>query len=1122
MLSTLATWDGQTSHTVAGEDGVGICAGDLPVAPNHLVAGLHVLLAGCAVVTHGLSQFVLVVTRAGSYTTDHYVYSATRERPKLDFIKYRQTIDVGSAGLRLSISGIVCNMTTLRRSVRADCPLGVLHAMDRPQRLVLRFDTGLQGAREAAVVSVALDWASFKAGASSLQCQGNPIYGNVSAEAAMLTQLRKSWRIVGFARSLVFARHESACAVLRAAAPQSEVHCETRRRLPLPQHATWRQQRAVAHPDMDKNIYAAVCLVYARAIQAPFLALTDLDELPPGKLAAVLREKRGSSAVVRVFFDADHACGGACPSSDVDASQRCGKRKRIPWKPIVQPQKTLDVDTHGASVLDGYSQRWTRTLYDKATDVYGACLRHVRRSVSSASAAKIPFDGQGLEGGVRLCAGELPITTTLGEVVVTVAGCAANRRVALLVLAFEHLRREPAAFGRLSGHTMRLQRPQSHWPALRLSLNQCDCQLTWLMHSVRARCDNRGSRGLRLGFNHAWLTIQAKRGGAWTTASLRLSLRSATWDTAAHSLHCSASFIHGSLPVEAALIRRARKGWAQLGVGATLLFAQSATECEALNQLEGTYCEVRTRLALRWPPRLQRNAELVFHPEFEKNLIQQVCLAYAQVAGSRLVAFTDSDDVPSVEMGTALSTTTFTGHKQAGVRVFFDAERKCRGVCLCGLAASYSDFDDAYRRKCPGVKNRNPWKPIVVPSKTHDVGTHYFVATTSPLVTSGAWPLSRSGSMLQALREVGASRPFARASDVWCPCLHHAKRPENISTEVTRSPSPSTTASSFSPLLRNGSCSCSETDADLFRGSVRLMQMWFGDGSQPRFLREAMCRARQYAASHGYAYRKQTSRLRTPPNRSAASWQKVPLLLSEFAAAKATGSALVYVDADMQIVNHCKSVLAMIEPCGPQAQLILSTDWNALSRHSDSYGRPRFDSPGCCRGGWLRSRAKCLCIINGGMIIVRPTEWARALLVRSLESPECDAFGAERQKQWEQDCLQRILMKSGELPSHSDIVQANKEHRPILGSAGRVCVLPMDQMAPPIPYRAETSRPVVSRLLYSEPPPCELQQQLPWAVHFLSTLWPNVKTTKATLASQLASSKAWVYGDHACPKDYVE
>lgn len=98
--------------------------------------------------------------------------------------------------------------------------------------------------------------------------------------------------------------------MLRAAAPQSEVHCETRRRLPLPQHATWRQQRAVAHPDMDKNIYAAVCLVYARAIQAPFLALTDLDELPPGKLAAVLREKRGSSAVVRVFFDADHACGG--------------------------------------------------------------------------------------------------------------------------------------------------------------------------------------------------------------------------------------------------------------------------------------------------------------------------------------------------------------------------------------------------------------------------------------------------------------------------------------------------------------------------------------------------------------------------------------------------------------------------------------------------------------------------------------------------------------------------------------------------------------------------------------------------------------------------------------------
>ena len=320
------------------------------------------------------------------------------------------------------------------------------------------------------------------------------------------------------------------------------------------------------------------------------------------------------------------------------------------------------------------------------------------------------------------------------------------------------------------------------------------------------------------------------------------------------------------------------------------------------------------------------------------------------------------------------------------------------------------------------------------------------------------------------------------------------------------------------------------------RAAVSLLQMWFQPNattwnitSLAPWACEALCRNRQYAATQGYDYQLQTQ-WTNMKRRTAASWQKVPLLLDALQRARAAGTGrdglLAYMDADMQIVNPRMSLAELVRPCGTRAELIVATDWNALRAPKDysiplnasheaySVLRPRSLPPKrCCR-------KKCHCLINGGFIVMRPKQWAEQLLTNLTNSTMCDVYSERRHL--EQDCLLALLKMRKEMPRHHEILEANAEHRPAIGRGGRVCVLPIESV-PPMPQHFEVfTRPgLVSSLLL--PPdavvPRAVRRRLPLAVHFLPTILGTGardtygSTTKAALAAQLACSRPWLYGN---------
>ena len=121
----------------------------------------------------------------------------------------------------------------------------------------------------------------------------------------------------------------------------------------------------------DNGLLQQLCLVYALAARAPFVAFFDLDDYPPAELSAVLdRIQRDRWAGARFFFDAAHSCPlGVCPCSERGWSHHCNNdlpynrtpttslkeyaniaisgAARFRWKPLVVPHKTDDVSQHG-------------------------------------------------------------------------------------------------------------------------------------------------------------------------------------------------------------------------------------------------------------------------------------------------------------------------------------------------------------------------------------------------------------------------------------------------------------------------------------------------------------------------------------------------------------------------------------------------------------------------------------------------------------------------------------------------------------------------------------------------------------------------------------------------------
>ena len=180
---------------------------------------------------------------------------------------------------------------------------------------------------------------------------------------------------------------------------------------------------------------------------------------------------------------------------------------------------------------------------------------------------------------------------------------------------------------------------------------------------------------------------------------------------------------------------RLRQSWGLNRVKWSYLFARDQQGCDMVQQAyPRAHCSVRSRTF--------SNATM---PQYDKVILQQLCLLYARHSKARFLVLTDLDELPPPRFETFLTTqwrsarfarNTSTG----GFLIFFDAAMSCPKHVGCPTNYKH------YRTACASEVIRNFWKPVVIPSRVEYVDLHNFA------------PLA------------GSARPH-----VWQPCLQHLR-----------------------------------------------------------------------------------------------------------------------------------------------------------------------------------------------------------------------------------------------------------------------------------------------------------------------------------------------------------
>lgn len=214
-----------------------------------------------------------------------------------------------------------------------------------------------------------------------MACTGRVVYGNMDERLRLHAISHAAWSAVGCKSLWTFAQSKESCAALRKLG--SSISCEVRGTIDA--SGDRRSQHLYEQPTRH-----LLCLVYARATQAAFLALTDADELPPPLLPRLLEQAANNRrlAGLRFFFDPDGSCPAYyCPINEADWKSKCptkpGQPKRNHWKPIVVPNRTQDVDVHQFTPIPPHVRK----------QVWRLCFQH-RHSTSLEAARALERESQ--------------------------------------------------------------------------------------------------------------------------------------------------------------------------------------------------------------------------------------------------------------------------------------------------------------------------------------------------------------------------------------------------------------------------------------------------------------------------------------------------------------------------------------------------------------------------------------------------------------------------------------------------------------------------------------------------------------------------------------------------------
>ena len=333
------------------------------------------------------------------------------------------------------------------------------------------------------------------------------------------------------------------------------------------------------------------------------------------------------------------------------------------------------------------------------------------------------------------CDGRLPTTLGAGNYTAQVFGCAAGSADTAPLTFVVAVRRRGAQVStncfKCSGYA---QQPLSAWhSAPDFALDGQPCSIAVLKSAVTLECPLNRTKYQFGGFK-VMLSMHAQRAARGSAA---LSLSDATPPPTSR-LHCAPVPVFGTHSFLVGRLATLRLAWTANGFNQTLIFARDREHCDALTSATaGVVCEVRTPFASIvsnetgqvWRSikrsRQRDNASYIEETStrLEQPLLAALCLVYAKAAASELLAASDLDELPPLNLMAALHAHRAQNSSRAafaGVRIFFDAERSCpRGFCPDSL--------ERYKQYCSPREHRAFVKPIIVPYRVRDLRTHDFV-----------------------------------------------------------------------------------------------------------------------------------------------------------------------------------------------------------------------------------------------------------------------------------------------------------------------------------------------------------------------------------------------------------
>ena len=354
------------------------CSGPLPRTVQ--LNGWNLHLVGCSLATSGSLELLFCIE------------PSTPPRAPLSTTHFLQRPLPREQKLSIAVSGCQCTEPTFLQhvvAVRCQC-------VSTPPRMTATAThhsgstAGSHGSAPAVPFELRTDTTRIYGG--PITCTGRLVYGELGERLRLIKRSRSLWEAVGFHTSVTFARSSSVCEALRQI---PGVLCE--------QRGTF-DGRAAGRTAyvFEQPVLHAVCLAYARAAGAEFLALADTDDFAPRRLPDVLDAVRrhGQLAGVRLFFDAERACpsNDFCPENETDWQQRChsdGARKRNHWKPIVLPNRTREVAVH---------QFWPDNHWLRK-QVWHVCYQHgrgTRQTLASTPDMHGTVVGHTMESGALL------------------------------------------------------------------------------------------------------------------------------------------------------------------------------------------------------------------------------------------------------------------------------------------------------------------------------------------------------------------------------------------------------------------------------------------------------------------------------------------------------------------------------------------------------------------------------------------------------------------------------------------------------------------------------------------------------------------------------------------------